>query len=601
MAGSSNFDTEVFFSTLSGVNSSVAPDLIGNDQAAWLLNATVRGGKPASRPSIRGLGFLPSGIVQGAGFFSVQGGMLMVSIGGQLYRLRIGARDFETESISAGFVNSPRLKRAWMCETVGSFLVQDGQSDCIVYDGASATRSKTVPRGTTMAYGNGRLWVAINGNELVAGDIVTDVYQSELLFTESGYLAGGGSLSFSDTITGLAFSPVSNTADYGPLLVFGKQFADSVRADITSRSLWAQVPSFVTGILRGVGAVGQSSVTPVNQDLYWRDSQGGIRSLSSALADQSGAGSSPLSREVARITDYESLSLLPYSSSVYFDNRLLVLASPFLNPTGGVSFQNVISLDFAPISTMRGKSPPAYDGVWSGAQFTQLVSGTFDGRLRCFGISSDSDGNNRLWEILKGGRADESEIGASRTVSFMETSRRTFGNPKMRKKLARCDVYLTDIEGEVDLKVYWRPDNQQKWQEWDLGETVCARMDDASTADPHVWKNLRPQYRPQIKTFTIPSEIDDITRYSMATAFEFQLRLKWTGKARIARVLLHATSLKDEMPANRDLVLPECVYNDVTGNTITYSIPIAYLSGRILTTEDGVDILTEAGLKLLTG
>lgn len=606
--GSDKWDTEVFNTTLDGVNSAVEPDLILPTQHAWMLNSVIRGGKPRTRPPMRSLGYLPDGLVQGASYFSVQGGMIVLAVEGQIYRLRIGPRTLTIESIPLGFANSSRLKQWWFVETVGSLVMQDSQSDPIVYDGSTASRSSTVPRGTMMDYGNGRLWVAINGNQLVAGDIVTDAFQSELQFTETNYLAGGGALRFPALIAGLAFSPAMssmNQSDKGPLIVFGQTFAKSVRADITARDLWAQIPTFVGAVLDNIGAAGQNCITPVNQDLFWRDSAGGIRSLSSAIADQSGVGSSPISREVARITDHESNSHLAFSSSAYFDNRLLVLASPFINPNGGTSFKHIISLDFAPISTMRGKAPPAYDGAWSGAQFTQLITGKFQGKQRCFGISSDSDGNNRLWEIDRTahGIADQSEVGDSSIVGYLETPRRSFGTPKKRKKLARCDVYLDSIEKEVDLKLWWRQDNQQKWIEWvPTPSTACALVDDADvTTEPHVWKNLLPQYRPQIKTYTIPDDVTEITKLPMALGFEFQLRLQFTGKLRVTRILLHALPGTDQQWTDAGILPTECIYNDVTGNSITYTIPILVRAGNILTTEDDVDLQTESGLLLGTG
>lgn len=606
--GTDNWNSEVFTTFLDGINSSVEPNLIPQTQLAWMLDGTIRGGMPTTRPPIRSLGYLPEGLVQGAGYFSVQDGMIVVSIAGKPYRLRIGPHtEFTAEEIYLPFYNSPRLQEAWFCETVGSLLIQDGQSDCIIYDGNAARRSDPdsleVPLGRQMAYGNGRLWVAVAGNQVEAGDIVTEVFQSELKFTENVYLFGGGSLSFPSQIRGLAFNPMANTIEQGPLVVFGQYFASTIRADIANRDLWQQIPSFVSTILRGIGSAGQKCITPVNQDLYWRDDDGGIRSLSSALADQSDAGATPISREVARITDYESTRKLATSSSTYFNNRLLVLASPFINPKGGISYKNIISLDFAPISTMRGKAPPAYDGVWSGAQFTQLITGKFNGRERCFGISSDSDGNNRLWEIFaKGGREDASEAGESPIVAFLETPRRNWGDPKRLKTLARCDVYLSDVQGQVDLQLYWRPDNQQKWQEWFLKPSdACAIMEDDSTTTPHVWKNLRPQYRPQIKTFTIGDDANPVTELPMAKGFEHQFRLKWTGKARVNRILVHAITNDDAVYTVPSGLPTECIENDVTGNTITYTIPVLIRAGQILTTEDGIDLETESGLLLGTG
>lgn len=601
------WQTEVFFSAQDGVNSAVDPDLIGPRELAWMLNGTTRGGKPATRPPMRSRMYLPQGLVQGASYCSLQGGMIIVSVAGRPYRLRIGAGtdDYSYEAIPLSYFNSSVLRQAWMQETVGSLVIQDGQSDPIIFDGSTARRSATanneVPLGKQMAYGNGRLWVAVGGNTAVAGDIVVDGdFQSELQFTETNYLSGGGSLSFPGDIRAMRFIPARDSADYGPLLVCGRNFGKLIRADITSRDLWAVIPKFVSDVLTSIGASGHWNMAAVNQDIYWRDSDGGIRSLGSAIRDQNDAGSAPLSTEVSRITNFESEHLLEFGSIIYFDNRLLLTASPYLNPQGGISFKSLISLDFAPISTMRGKSQPAYDGQWSGVGFSNLVAGDFNGRRRAFAISSDVDGDNRLWEILTSGRDDSSEIGDSRIVSYLESPRRNFGHPKNRKRVERCDVYLIDVDGHVDLKVYWRPDNNQKWNQWSEVE-VCAQTTDPSTDTPHAWQNLLPQYRPQIKTFTVPVVENPIVKFPNSVGFEFQLRIAWTGKTRIARVLLHASIVDDPNYAQQDLVTSTCVYNDVTGNEIVYQIPIIIASGLLLSTEDGFDITTEGGELLGTG
>jgi len=103
---------------------------------------------------------------------------------------------------------------------------------------------------------------------------------------------------------------------------------------------------------------------------------------------------------------------------------------------------------------------------------------------------------------------------------------------------------------------------------------VCAV--DGDPEDPnetvHVWKNLLPQQRPQIKSFTIPSTIDGITNYSLMTGFEFQIRLVWTGRVTIYKTVLHASPLDDPAWAMRDMLTDSCLENDVTGNEIEYSI-----------------------------
>ncbi len=453
-----------------------------------------------------------------------------------------------------------------------------------------------------MAYLNGRLWVAVNANEVVAGDIRTGAPGSELFFTEATYLTGGGKLFFPRTITGMAGIPVTGQADYGALLIFGAGQTSAIRADITSRDDWGKVPGFVTAILRSVGASSQWSIVSVNQDLYWRDSNGGIRSIRNALADESGPGSSPISREVSRLTDYDSQPELSFCSGVYFDNRLLMTSSPYLMQNGGIGFKNLISLDYAPLSTMQGKAQPAYNGQWNGLNFVKLVGGEFQGKNRAFALTTDLDGNNELWEFGSsngyGGRADLVRICTDGTADVpvenpikcvVEYPLRDFSQSKTRKRLNRCDVWLTTVDGEVDLAIYWRADNSRKWNQWDEA-TTCAKTTDPATDTPHVWKNLLPQERPQFKTFTIPDAVNDIVKYATQVGFEFQIRLVWSGRCRIHRMMVYGTMLTDPDFADRDGFAPECVEGNILGNQITYEIPtggcpllLLYENGLVIT------------------
>lgn len=582
---------ELFENALDGVSSAITPELILPSQLAWGINTINRGAKPGTRPPIKFRCTLPNGLVQGASYFGVQGGMGVVSINGFLYRLRITSGNSSVESIPLPWPNSGVIKQVYMQQTVESLVVQDGQSDPIIYNGSIARRANQaifeVPRGRQMAYGNGRLWVAVNGNELVAGDIRTGIAGSELFFTETNYLSGGGKLFFPRGLSGLAFIATTGTTDYGALLAFGSDYTVSIRADISFRDLWAQTPGFETNILRHTGCASHWSIVEVNQDLYWRDASGGIRSIRSALADENGPGNAPISREVSRLTDFDSPQLLPYCSGISFNNRLIMTSSPRLNDRGGITWRDLIALDFAPISTMRGKTLPAYDGQWQGINFTHLFQGQFQGKSRAFAISAEDNGSNALWEIMPDGEGslddtyeictDGSGVEHSSPIEcVIEHGRRTFGNSAVRKRLERCDVYLWDMQGEINLQVFWRCDNNQKWQRWnEEAVEICAKITDPETQAPHTWKNLLPQQRPQIKTFTIPSNFDDITRYSLATGFEFQIRLVWTGRTKIYKTVLFSSPLDDPAYALRDVLEAVCLDNDVTGNEIVYKVPSA--------------------------
>lgn len=584
-----------------GVSSAVDPRLIGNNQAAWAMNMVMRGGNPHTRPAFKYCMDLPAGLYQGAGYFSIQGGMFVASIAGNLYRLRIGEHDFSSEQITLGYKNSGTRKKAWFCQTVETLIIQDGESYPIFYDGNVAKRSDVtgletynelydpdatdeendanlipqVPIGRQMAYGNGRLWVAQGGFNLVAGDIRTDNVGSELLFSETQYLTGGGALYFEGGINGLGFIPTTGGGDTGALVVLGKESSSTVRADITNRDQWQFIPGFVSPAFRSIGVCGQESIVAVNQDLFWRDQFGDVRSLRNAASSEAGPGNAPLSREVSRVVDFESDKYLEYSSSILSDNRLLFTGNPFLLGNGGVGYKSITSLDFANISTMQGRTAPAYDGIWTGLDFVQLLCGKFRGKQRDFVVAYHSDGIYRLWEMTDK-RSDITEIEGveteSQIVSYVEYGRKSFGDPRIRKRLERFDVYLADVDGPVAIDVYWRADNDEKWQKWDeTAATVCAKTSDAATSTPHVWKLLKPQQRPQLKTYTIPTRYNAITGFQQHVGFEFQFKVVITGKCRIYRAMAHAEYIP-QTPYN-DVVVSTCVEEDLSDNSTPYEIP----------------------------
>ena len=554
---------EIFTTCEAGVSSAFEPELIPQNQLAWMINGRTRGGKAATRPFLVQRLILPEGNIQGVSYFSIQNGMIILQVGGRLYRVRISNRTYSYDEIQLPFVGSAKLPYAWMVETVGSIVVQDGQSYPIIYDGSTARRAdptkNEVPLGTAMAFGNGRLWVAVRSNELVAGDIKTRVFQSELKFTESQYFSGGGAFYFPFAINALAFVPASGAAGYGSLMVFGKNQTHGVRADIAQRDLWPDYPGFIQPILLNTGAASQFSMTEANQDLFWRDGDGGVRSLRTAVvAEAGGPGNTPLSREIARIVDFESEHRLGACSAVLFDNRYLMTASPFINIHNQTSFRDIVSLDFAPLASNRGKAPPAYDGEWDGLNFVRLVKGSFRGEERAFALTTDDDGNNRLWEIVEEGTRDRYETCSGEDLIQQESPvpmtiefpSRDFGDPSTRKRLERCDVYLQNMEGEMTMEVYWRADNFQEWSRWD-GINADAQMTDPSTVAPHVFLNIKSQERVQIMTYTIPEEMNLITQRAKHVGFMFQIRIVLTGKARVDKTIVYATMLPKEQFAER--------------------------------------------------
>lgn len=582
-----------------GVNTAFRPNKIGPYQLSWAANLSVRDSSPQTRGNaLIQRAVLPKGRVQGAGYFSRDGGQFIVSIWGQLHRILLTGNNAVIDQIPLAWRNSSIIPEVWMCETAGSFVVQDGQSAAIVYDGSAANRSTSIPLGRQMAYVNGRLWlVDETGFNVLAGDITTDVFQSELYFTETQYLSGGGSFNFKKQVTALAGLPTNNTnTGFGSLVVAGREFTNALRAEITSRDLWSQIPGFEIVVLPTVGIAGQASVVGVNQDLYWRDASGQIWSLRSATSDAQGPGNSPISREVARITDFETDVQVPYSSTIYFNNRIIMTASPFYNRFGAASFKKLIALDVAPTATMRGKGNPAYDGEWNGLNFVRLMQGDIQGTKRAFAISTDDDGENRLWEFVPNADADASYLSAgtgagtgngvislqpSSITSYAEFRRFDFQVPSRKKQLKRCDIFPTDLVGECHVQVYWRTDNRTQWILWDEFD-VCATMTNADNQ----WLDLAQQERGRVKTLTAPALNDSILHQAADVGYGFQIRLVWTGKLLIDRLTIWAKPLEETMYSELADLSPECVRNSIVNNEVSYSIPVGGL-GVPYTNQDG--------------
>src|SRR5689334_10230037 len=102
---------------IAGVNTATRPDLIGNDQIVWGTNMTVRDGKPRTRSALVQRSVLPPGRVQGLGYFSQRGGMIVANVAGELTRLTLAGNRVDQLPIPLDFPNAANLPESWMVET----------------------------------------------------------------------------------------------------------------------------------------------------------------------------------------------------------------------------------------------------------------------------------------------------------------------------------------------------------------------------------------------------------------------------------------------------------------------------------------------------
>lgn len=568
---SPNWTPDVVATVTDGQNAGLEPELLPLSQFAYGRNLSIRGGRAHSRPSIVPLvlntplitgpiadafGNLIPSLIQGASYFSIKNGLIIVSIAGRIFEIdpSAGTNTELTNPLGTGNrpydYGNPTLPRHWYCETVGSIVIQDDQMVPYVYDGATwrnavnnpGDDSNEVPVGSVMEYSNGRLAVAIaGGTQVMLGDIAKGgQHQSELKFTETFALLGGGTFTFPAQIKALSSLPVVDSASgQGSLVVGCRGRCFTLHTEVTARENW-QTVGFQTEMFPNgtTGIVGPNAWAAVNQDLYFR-SKDGLRSVRITYADYDSPGLTPISTEVNNRFDFDTDSLLESACVVHFDNRIFATHSPIAYGPRSIAL-GLVSLNFDIVSNRGQKNPPAYEGDWDGIQIAEIVKGEFNGKDRCFIIGRDINGVNGIWEILPE---------ASEPLAPAETPTYTFDTRSLAgvglnatKRLNRADIWVSDIEDPVTMNVYFRPDKYPYWILWDT-LTVAT-----TPATP--WSNQKPIARGPFSTSSPPSGIDAVSELGLDTGFSFQVRLQWTGRCRVDYVQVFSEQLSAPDAAN---------------------------------------------------
>jgi hypothetical protein len=581
----------------SGMDAGRSPSLIQKDQVAQAINTTFRGGFPRARPKIlyRPIAFrtdeerdwYENQLYQGSFYYSYiaatnpalkpNRGCLIQSIGGRQWNIDL--TNFTAFEITPNRRNGRFQNICYFCQARQYLIIQDGTSSPIIWDGSNSRRAgrNEVPVGTIMAYGQGRIWL-IKGDELFAGDIEGLGIGSVLKFTEFQNLTGGGALNPSyviGNVNGLQFIPQQDTATgVGTLLVLGERGVTSVFAELP-REQW--INGIQRVVLINLGGTGHRSPTQVNGDVWFRNGPG-LRSYRQARGQVQALAQLPLSTEMDPFFLQDTDFLLPWSSSVYFDNRVLHTLSP-QNRNGRVTFPAVAAVDFHILSSFGSDRSPAWDGIWTGANFFELVQATTQ---RMFAPGVDTAGRNCLYEWLKTDNQisydvlDDGERGLrrSRVVWSTDSAKMDFtagtvqGGPAVQKRLNGGKYYLRDIQGELDVQLQYRKDGEECWREWVTHE-ICANTDlcDLPLGDDgcpitfvaaHQYRS--PLKLPQPDIANLPPDDSPVGAGNSGRAlnigYEFQFRFIVTGEALLYTVVFEATAGSE--PETAFCPEPEC-------------------------------------------
>jgi hypothetical protein len=371
--------------------------------------------------------------------------------------------------------------------------------------------------------------------------------ESDVLnFQEDDYLATGGVLASPTQmgkIQNLAFPTIADTtAGQGDLLAFCDNGVCSFAVS-QPRSSWKKLNSFQRVTLADIGCLGDRTVTNVNGDIFFR-SHDGVRSYRNASATQGTPGQNSISAELRTFLNADSTKQATEASGIYFDSRYLLAAWGKPNYIGSQTvYSSILSLDFGPVQRNNRANvvSPAYDGAWTGLNFYQLIRGVFSQKERAFGFV-DNFGVLSLYE-LRPDRFYDSSLGVTTPIrAVVETRSFEFEKPYTLKKLSRADLWVSNLQGQVDFKVYFRPDKFPCWIEW-TNFQKNAQMNYCPTTPEEFLSKIPtslPQFRPQIRLTTPPDTVDPSTNRLFRMGYEFQLRIEWVGCASLDKVLIHA-------------------------------------------------------------
>ena len=472
----------------------------------------------------------------------------------------------------------------------GLFIVQSiAANNVTVINQSAAPIGATVPSGTRISwahlgtelppgrmgcYGLGRVWMSlIDGKQFVGGDLVggssgtqaNDFRDAVLNITENTYLAGGGNFTVPGSVGEIRAMLFSAQLDVslgqGPLLVVTPTITFSCQAPV-DRITWSSItnPILTEGMIAN-GGLSQYSTIPVNGDTIMR-AVDGIRSFIIARRDFDTWGNTPISFELNRVLPIDAVNLLPYSSAIFFDNRMLMTLAPTAS-SQGVYHKGLVALNADPLSGISGKAPSIWEGVWLGITPMQLVVGEFSDVERAWAFCLNTTLNTiELHEILAEGSAFNNKEYLDDTatpITYILESAQIFKDDahgdRHFKQLRNGEIYVDQMVGVVTFKVQYQPDQWPGWIDW-FSWSTCATP--PNPADPTT-ANYQPGFAPRMGLGQ-PSAApcDPCTNRPLRNGYSFQVRVTISGQARFLGGKFEAIELPEPAFA-KQICDPICV------------------------------------------
>lgn len=442
-----------------GMDSAADPAFLDDATYRAAMNVVNRGGVLKTRPGYNCVFELPEGKLQGYTLFRPTGGAWhhVVAVSGRVYASPFpftsyyqlpGIQFFEGSDLVVFEKAIKTVQRnadgtLSAIDPVNVLLMQDRRTPCAVWDGATSRHlvpaNGETPLGKWMKWSGDRLWVS-RDNQLFASDIA-----DPLSFTETSYLAEGGSFSLPDDITGMA--EITST-EVPQLVVFTANTTTIIQSNIRDRSKWKTTDLFQRVLLPDVGCASGLGIASQYGMLWWM-TMTGVTSLDAAVASK--ISSKLLNRDVEMAVSKGNLSPnIENVAAAAFENYLL-----FSVPSGDLKNRHTWVMDQAPSDKLNSKSASAWNSFWTGTRPVQWATASINGVQRIFHVSVDYDGKNRLWEAFSPTRQDNGQP----ITCFVETKSHANFHEEAQgldmKTFRFAELEFADIQGTLDVKVYW--------------------------------------------------------------------------------------------------------------------------------------------------
>ena len=402
-----------------------------------------------------------------------------------------------------------------------------------------------LPAGRMGTYGLGQNWIClVDGFSFICSDqsrgpsgTQANSFRDAVLKTVDLTFRGGNFAipGAGNVITSMTFTAnLDLSLGQGSLQVGTAAFMASCQAPIDFSNPPANGP-ILTFSLIGQGPLAQNSTIRVNSDVYFRSTIG-LGSLIQARRDFNVPGNTPISHEMERVIDLDDQTLLNYSTATNFDNRDLHSCSPQAS-SRGVLHAGLMAMNLDSLSTLRGKAPPVYDGLWTGINVLQLVSGLFNGKERCFAFTFNvALSKLELYELLPSNSDEVNDDGIIPIVTSFESPclfNKDIKSRMQKVRLINGEFAVDEVIGIVRFEVYYRFD-KSCWVPWHAF-SICA-----DTAG-------EPQYFPRLGLGEPSSETcDPILNTPAREGFLLQVKFVITGHCRFLRGKFCAVTLPQE-------------------------------------------------------